>query len=78
MNSPKLKGLLLKRLDKGEMNEIDMLHMQLSYSWSGPSGAVEYWGGKNPARSLENAASSLVGPCRRTLVGVRGHSLNFP
>ena len=33
MNSPKLKGSLLKRLSKDEMNGIEGLHMQLSYSW---------------------------------------------
>ena len=33
MNSPKLKGSLIKRLDKDEMNGIERLHMQLTYSW---------------------------------------------
>ena len=33
MNSPKLKGLLIGRLDKDEMNGIERLHMQISYSW---------------------------------------------
>ena len=33
MNSPKLKGSLIKRLDKDYMNGIERLHMQLSYSW---------------------------------------------
>ena len=33
MNSPKLKGSLIKRLNEDEMNRIERLHMQLSYSW---------------------------------------------
>ena len=33
MNSPKLKGSLIKRLDKDEMNGIERLHMRLSNSW---------------------------------------------
>ena len=33
MNSPKLKSLLIKRLDKDEMNGIERLHLQLSYLW---------------------------------------------
>ena len=33
MNSPKVKGSLIKRLDKDEMNGIEWLHMQLSHSW---------------------------------------------
>ena len=33
MNSPKLKGSLIKRLDKDEMNGTEKLYMQLSYSW---------------------------------------------
>ena len=30
MNSPKLKGSLIRRLDKNEMNGIERLHMQLT------------------------------------------------
>ena len=33
MNSPELKGSLIKRINKDEMNEIEGLHMRLSYSW---------------------------------------------
>ena len=33
MNSPRLKGSLVKQLDKDEMNGIERLHKQLSYSW---------------------------------------------
>ena len=33
MSSPKLIGSPLKRLNKDEMNGIERLHMQLSYSW---------------------------------------------
>ena len=33
MSSPKLKGSLIKRLDKDEMNSVKRLHMQLSYLW---------------------------------------------
>ena len=33
MNSPKLKGSLIKRLNKDKMNGIERLHMQLGYSW---------------------------------------------
>ena len=33
MNSPKLKDSQIKKLDKDEMNGIERLHMQLSYSW---------------------------------------------
>ena len=32
MNSPKLKGSLIKGLDKDEVNGIERLHIQLSYS----------------------------------------------
>ena len=32
MNSPKLKGSLIKRLDIDEVNGTERLHMQLSYS----------------------------------------------
>ena len=34
MNSPKLIGSPLKRLNKDEMNGIERLHMELCYSWS--------------------------------------------
>ena len=37
MNSPKLKGSLAKRLDKDEINGIQRLHIQLSYSSSDSS-----------------------------------------
>ena len=33
MNSPKLKGSLLERLNKDEMNRIARLHMRINYSW---------------------------------------------
>ena len=33
MNSPKLKGSLIERLEKDEMNEIERLHIQLSFLW---------------------------------------------
>ena len=33
MKSPKLKGSLIKQLDKDKFNGIERLHMQLSYSW---------------------------------------------
>ena len=33
MNSPKLKGSLLKQLDKDEINRIERLHIQSNYAW---------------------------------------------
>ena len=33
MSSPKLIGSPLKRLNRDEMNGIERLHIQLSYSW---------------------------------------------
>ena len=46
MNSPKLKGSLIKRLYKDEMNGIEKLHMQLSYSW------LNSFVGKNHERTM--------------------------
>ena len=33
MNSPKLKGSLIERLNKDEMDRIARLHMQINFSW---------------------------------------------
>ena len=43
MKSPKLKGSLIKRLDKDEMNGIDRLHMQQE-PWRLPSRHAEFSG----------------------------------